>query len=105
MRTPFLILFTILSVLMLLAVACGSDEADPEATDTPAPPNTVPAASRTPEPTGDAKADLGADEDATSRCCHHWAVRGRRCSTLMCLETPWRSTPTGCRYRLDQRLW
>jgi azurin len=58
-RTPFLILFTILSVLMLLAVACGSDEADPEATDTPAPPNTVPAASRTPEPTVTPRPTLG----------------------------------------------
>ncbi|MCH8987426.1 MAG: auracyanin [Chloroflexi bacterium] len=36
---------------MLLAVACGSDEADPNATATPAPPNTVAPAERTPEPT------------------------------------------------------
>ena len=51
MSKPLVILFAILSAVMLLAIACGSDEADPDATATPAPPNTVPAAERTPEPT------------------------------------------------------
>lgn len=51
MRKSLVILFAILSAAMLLVVACGSDEADPNATPTPAPPNTVPAADRTPEPT------------------------------------------------------
>jgi len=36
---------------MLLAIACGGDEADPNATATPAPPATVPAGDRAPEPT------------------------------------------------------
>jgi azurin len=51
MRKSLVILFAILSAIMLLAIACGSDEADPNATATTAPPNTVPAADRTPEPT------------------------------------------------------
>ena len=51
MRKPLLIIITILSAVMLLAVACGGDEADPNATATPAPPNTVAPAARTPEPT------------------------------------------------------
>ena len=51
MRKPLVILFAILSAAMLLAVACGGDEADPNATATPAPPNTVAPAERTPEPT------------------------------------------------------
>ena len=51
MRKSLVILFAILSAIMLLAIACGSDEADPNATATPAPPNTVPAADRTAEPT------------------------------------------------------
>ena len=41
MRKSLLILTAILSAVMLLAIACGSDEADPNATATPAPPNTV----------------------------------------------------------------
>ena len=51
MRKPLVILFAILSAVMLLAIACGSDEADPNATATPAPPNTVAPADRGPEPT------------------------------------------------------
>ena len=51
MRKPLLILIAILTAVMLLAVACGGDEADPNATATPAPPNTVAPAQRTPEPT------------------------------------------------------
>ncbi len=51
MKKPLAIFLTILSSIMLLAIACGSDEADPSATATPAPPNTVPAADRTAEPT------------------------------------------------------
>lgn len=51
MRKPLVILFAILSAVMLLAVACGGDEADPNATATPAPPDTVTPAERTPEPT------------------------------------------------------
>ena len=46
MRKSLVILSAILSAVMLLAIACGGDEADPNATDTPAPPNTVPAAAR-----------------------------------------------------------
>jgi azurin len=49
-RKPLVILFAILSAMMLLAIACGSDEADPNATSTAAPPNTVPASERTAEP-------------------------------------------------------
>jgi len=49
-RKPLVILFAILSTVMLLAVACGGDEADPNATATPAPPNTVPAEDRPTEP-------------------------------------------------------
>ena len=51
MRKSLVILSVILGSIMLLAVACGSDEADPNATATTAPPNTVPAADRTAEPT------------------------------------------------------
>ena len=51
MRKPFVILFVIFGAIMLLGIACSSDEANPSATATGAPPNTVPAASRTPEPT------------------------------------------------------
>ena len=51
MRKSFLVVFAIMSSLMLFAIACGSDEADPNATATPAPPNTVPADQRAAEPT------------------------------------------------------
>ena len=51
MRKSLVILSAILSAVMLLAIACGGDEADPNATATPAPPATVPASERTPEPT------------------------------------------------------
>ncbi|MBT97833.1 MAG: hypothetical protein CL902_04300 [Dehalococcoidia bacterium] len=51
MRKPLVILFAMLSAVMLMAIACGSDEADPNATATPAPPNTVPAEQRAAEPT------------------------------------------------------
>lgn len=51
MSKSLVILFAILSAIMLLGIACGSDEPAPNATATPAPPDTVPAASRTPEPT------------------------------------------------------
>ena len=50
MRKSIVILFAILSAVMLLAIACSSDEADPNATATTAPPNTVPASERTEEP-------------------------------------------------------
>ncbi len=50
MRKSLLVLISILSAVMLLAIACGSDEADPNATNTPAPPNTIPAADRATEP-------------------------------------------------------
>ena len=51
MKKPLVILFAMMSAVMLLAIACGSDEADPNATATPAPPATVPAGDRAPEPT------------------------------------------------------
>ena len=51
MRKSLVILSAILSAVMLLAIACGGDEADPNATATPAPPATVPAGDRAPEPT------------------------------------------------------
>ncbi|MDA1127859.1 MAG: plastocyanin/azurin family copper-binding protein [Chloroflexi bacterium] len=51
MRRSIVILFAIFSAVMLLAIACSSDEADPNATATTAPPNTVPAVDRTAEPT------------------------------------------------------
>lgn len=51
MRKPLVILFAILGAVMLLAIACGGDEAAPDATATQAPPNTIPAVDRTPEPT------------------------------------------------------
>jgi len=51
MRKPLVILFAMISAVMLMAIACGSDEADPNATATPAPPNTVPAEQRAAEPT------------------------------------------------------
>jgi len=50
-RKPLVILFGILSAIMLLAIACGSDEANPNATATPAGPSTVAPADRAPEPT------------------------------------------------------
>ncbi len=50
MRKPLVIIFAIMGAIMLLAVACGGDEADPNATATPAPPNTVPAGDRATEP-------------------------------------------------------
>ncbi len=51
MKNSLVILLAISIAIMLMAVACGSDEADPNATATQAPPNTVPAADRTQEPT------------------------------------------------------
>ena len=51
MRRSLVILSAILSAVMLLAIACGGDEADPNATSTPAPPATVPEGDRAPEPT------------------------------------------------------
>ena len=51
MRKTYVILFAILSAVMLLAIACGSDEADPDATATVSPPATVPAGDRAAEPT------------------------------------------------------
>lgn len=50
MRKSLLILSAMLSAVMLLAIACGSDEADPNATVTPAPPATVPVGDRATEP-------------------------------------------------------
>jgi len=50
-RKSLVTLFVLLSAVMLLAIACGSDEADPSATATPAPPPTVPEGDRAPEPT------------------------------------------------------
>ncbi len=50
MRKSLLILSAILSIVMLLAIACGSDEADPNATATAAPPATVPVGDRATEP-------------------------------------------------------
>ena len=51
MRKSLVILSAIFSAVMLLAIACGTDEADPNATATTAPPNTVPADQITLEPT------------------------------------------------------
>ena len=51
---------------MLLAIACGTDEADPNATATPAPPNTVPAADRAAEPTAMPTAVPATSAPATS---------------------------------------
>ena len=51
MRKPLVIIVGIMSAVMLLAIACGSDEANPAATATPAPPPTVLAGQITPEPT------------------------------------------------------
>ena len=51
MRKSLLIIFGTMSAVMLLAIACGSDEANPDATATPAPPPTVLAGQITPEPT------------------------------------------------------
>ena len=51
MRKPLVIIFGIMSAVMLLAIACGSDEANPDATATTAPPPTVLAGQITPEPT------------------------------------------------------
>ena len=50
MRKSLLILSALLSAVMLLAIACGSDEADPNATATAAPPATVPVGDRATEP-------------------------------------------------------
>ncbi len=50
MRKSILILSAVLSAVMLLAIACGSDEADPNATATAAPPATVPVGDRATEP-------------------------------------------------------
>ena len=58
MRKSLVILFAILSAVMLLAIACGSDEADPNATSTTAPPNTVPAVDRPTEPPTTAPTDV-----------------------------------------------
>lgn len=58
MRKSLVILFAILSAVMLLAIACGSDEADPNATATTAPPNTVPAVDRPTEPPTTAPTDV-----------------------------------------------
>jgi azurin len=41
----------LLVIILLVAAACGSDELDPNATPTRRPPDTVPAAARTQEPT------------------------------------------------------
>ena len=51
MKKPLVILVAMMSAVMLLALACGSDEADPNATSPPAPPATVPAEDRAAEPT------------------------------------------------------
>ena len=51
MRKSLLTLSAILSVAMLFAIACASDEANPNATATPAPPATIPVSDRAPEPT------------------------------------------------------
>ena len=51
MRNSLVILLGLLSAIMLLSIACGSDEADPNATATPAPPSTIPADQRAAEPT------------------------------------------------------
>ncbi len=50
MRKSLLILSAILSAVILLAIACGSDEADPDATATAAPPATIPVGTRATEP-------------------------------------------------------
>ena len=50
MRKSLLVLISILSAVMLLAIACGGDDADPNATNTPAPPNTIPLGDRATEP-------------------------------------------------------
>jgi len=49
-RKSLLVLISILSAVMLLAIACGGDDADPNATNTPAPPNTIPLGDRATEP-------------------------------------------------------
>ena len=51
MRKSLWVLSAILSVVMLLSIACGGDEANPNATATPAPPPTIPENDRAPEPT------------------------------------------------------
>ena len=51
MRKSLWVLSAILSVVMLLSIACGGDEANPNATATPAPPPTIPESDRAPEPT------------------------------------------------------
>ncbi|MBO19312.1 MAG: hypothetical protein CL732_02080 [Chloroflexi bacterium] len=51
-RKPLAVLFAIMGAILLLGIACGgSDEADPNATATPAPPNTVAPEDRPDEPT------------------------------------------------------
>ena len=50
MRRLPLIQSAILSAVMLLAIACGGDEANPSATATTAPPATVPVSDRATEP-------------------------------------------------------
>ena len=50
MRKVPLIQSAILSAVMLLAIACGGDEANPSATATTAPPATVPVSDRATEP-------------------------------------------------------
>ena len=64
MKKPLVILFAMMSAVMLLAIACGSDEADPNATATPAPPATIPAGDRAPEATK-APAPVGGGDSAT----------------------------------------
>ena len=51
MRISLVILSAVVSAVMLLTVACSADEADPNATATPAPPATIPEGDRAPEPT------------------------------------------------------
>ncbi len=65
MRKSLVILFAILSATMLLAIACGSDEADPKATATQAPPNTV-TSQPTAAPTAAPTAVPATSEPATS---------------------------------------
>lgn len=68
MRKPLVILFAILSAMMLLAIACSSDEANPDATATTAPPDTVAAGDRPTEPAATETPTAGptATEDPTS---------------------------------------
>jgi len=50
-KRPGLLTAALLVVVLFIVAACGSDELDPNATATPRPPDTVPAAARTQEPT------------------------------------------------------